>query len=286
MGPKTSLASPWSHADCVGVGSGSCTGQIVVDMESGSVFEYKLLWALLLSNGMGLLFQHLCSRLALVSGRNLAEENSAEYSQRSVRVFLWLTVELASIAADLGYVAPHVSPLVSPSIDATLTSRAVPSSQVCDGHGHGAHDPFRHQAALGRVDHGPRYLPGAGAAADRYPQRGDGGRRALRRRHHLLHRRAAHGAPRAGCLFARAMSAPATKRGARLTLVVLALLRRRRTGEAERRRRAGRPHAAAVAQQREVLVRHIPGAHSGGAGRATKGCGRRTPVQQAMQLCL
>ena len=77
--------------------------QIVVDMESGSVFEYKLLWALLLSYGMCLLFQLLCSRLALVSGRNLAEENSVEYADRATRVFLWLTVELASIAADLGY---------------------------------------------------------------------------------------------------------------------------------------------------------------------------------------
>mmetsp|Transcript_24207 Transcript_24207/g.76135 ORF Transcript_24207/g.76135 Transcript_24207/m.76135 type:complete len:543 (-) Transcript_24207:188-1816(-) len=78
-------------------------GQIVVDMESGSVFKYKMLWALLLANGMGLLFQHLCSRLAVVTGRNLAQENRLEYPTH-VRVFLWFSVEVASIAADLGYV--------------------------------------------------------------------------------------------------------------------------------------------------------------------------------------
>ncbi|KAK3248555.1 hypothetical protein CYMTET_41983 [Cymbomonas tetramitiformis] len=78
-------------------------GQIVVDMESGSVFQYRMLWALLFANGMGLMFQHLCSRLSIVTGRNMAVENRLEYP-RNLRLFLWFTVELASIAADLGYV--------------------------------------------------------------------------------------------------------------------------------------------------------------------------------------
>ncbi len=78
-------------------------GQITVDMESGSVFQYKLLWALLVSNLIGLLFQHVCTRLSITTGRNLAEENRLEYPWR-VRTFLWLSVELASIAADVGYV--------------------------------------------------------------------------------------------------------------------------------------------------------------------------------------
>eukprot|EP00239_Pterosperma_sp_CCMP1384_P007856 CAMPEP_0197854932 /NCGR_PEP_ID=MMETSP1438-20131217/25597_1 /TAXON_ID=1461541 /ORGANISM="Pterosperma sp., Strain CCMP1384" /LENGTH=580 /DNA_ID=CAMNT_0043469851 /DNA_START=191 /DNA_END=1933 /DNA_ORIENTATION=+ len=78
-------------------------GQIVVDMESGSVFQYRMLWALLAANGMGLLFQHLCSRLTVVTGRNMAIENRLEYP-KYMRIFLWFTVELASIAADLGYV--------------------------------------------------------------------------------------------------------------------------------------------------------------------------------------
>ena len=78
-------------------------GQITVDMESGSVFQYKLLWGLLVSNLMGLLFQHVCTRLSITTGRNLAEENRLEYPW-NVRMFLWLSVELASIAADIGYV--------------------------------------------------------------------------------------------------------------------------------------------------------------------------------------
>lgn len=52
---------------------------------------------------MGLLFQHLCSRLSIVTGRNLALENRLEYP-KYIRIFLWATVEIASIAADLGYV--------------------------------------------------------------------------------------------------------------------------------------------------------------------------------------
>ena len=78
-------------------------GQITVDMESGSVFQYKLLWALIVSNLMGLLFQHVCTRLSITTGRNLAEENRLEYPYK-VRLFLWFSVELASIAADVGYV--------------------------------------------------------------------------------------------------------------------------------------------------------------------------------------
>mmetsp|Transcript_20841 Transcript_20841/g.45666 ORF Transcript_20841/g.45666 Transcript_20841/m.45666 type:complete len:604 (-) Transcript_20841:202-2013(-) len=78
-------------------------GQIVVDMESGSTFQYRMLWVLFAANGMGLLFQHLCSRLSIVTGRNLAIENRLEYP-RNLRMFLWTTVEIASIAADLGYV--------------------------------------------------------------------------------------------------------------------------------------------------------------------------------------
>eukprot|EP00899_Mesostigma_viride_P018484 jgi/Mesvir1/26637/Mv20045-RA.1 len=78
-------------------------GQIVVDMESGSQFRYKPLWVLLIANGMGLLFQHMVSRLSIVTGRNLALECRLEYPS-FVRIVLWLCVELASIAADVGYV--------------------------------------------------------------------------------------------------------------------------------------------------------------------------------------
>jgi len=52
---------------------------------------------------MGLLFQHLCSRLSVVTGRNMALENRLEYPA-NLRLLIWVSVELASIAADLGYV--------------------------------------------------------------------------------------------------------------------------------------------------------------------------------------
>ena len=66
-------------------------GQIVVDMETGSAFQYRMLWAMLAANAMGLMFQHLCSRLAIVTGRNLAVECRLEYP-RAMRIFLWLSL--------------------------------------------------------------------------------------------------------------------------------------------------------------------------------------------------
>ena len=79
-------------------------GQMVVDMETGSAFQYRMLWVTLATNAAGCVFQHLSSRLTIVTGRDLATECRLEYPAASTRVFLCLTVELASIAADLGYV--------------------------------------------------------------------------------------------------------------------------------------------------------------------------------------
>src|SRR5713226_7584518 len=43
------------------------------DLKAGSVFEYRLLWVLLLSNLMAVLLQGLATRLGVVSGRDLAQ---------------------------------------------------------------------------------------------------------------------------------------------------------------------------------------------------------------------
>jgi hypothetical protein len=48
-------------------------------------------------SAMGLLFQHLCSRLSVVTGRNMALENRLEYP-KNLRILIWVSVELASIA--------------------------------------------------------------------------------------------------------------------------------------------------------------------------------------------
>lgn len=78
-------------------------GQLVVDMESGSCFRYKLLWALLAANLTGFILQALVARLTIVTGRSFAEECALEMAHPT-RLLVWLTVEVASIAADVGYV--------------------------------------------------------------------------------------------------------------------------------------------------------------------------------------
>lgn len=80
-------------------------GQIVVDMESGSVFQYKLLWALLAANLLGFAFQALVAKLTIVTGRSFAEECALEMQGAPLtKLLTWLSVELASVAADVGYV--------------------------------------------------------------------------------------------------------------------------------------------------------------------------------------
>jgi manganese transport protein len=78
-------------------------GNWATDLEGGARFGYRLLWVLLLSNGIALLLQNLSARLGIVSGLDLAAACRAQYS-RSWTVGLWLLAELAIVACDLAEV--------------------------------------------------------------------------------------------------------------------------------------------------------------------------------------
>ncbi|KAL9254907.1 Metal transporter Nramp4-like protein [Drosera capensis] len=75
-------------------------GNLTVDLQSGAVAGYSLLWLLLAATIMGILIQVLSARLGVVSGRNLAELCREEYP-RWARLVLWAMAEVALVGADI-----------------------------------------------------------------------------------------------------------------------------------------------------------------------------------------
>jgi manganese transport protein len=78
-------------------------GNWATDIAGGSQFGYMLLSVILLSNLMAIVLQALAARLGIATGMDLAQACRAHYSA-PVRIFLWLTCELAIIACDLAEV--------------------------------------------------------------------------------------------------------------------------------------------------------------------------------------
>lgn len=78
-------------------------GNWATDLQGGAEFGYKLLWVLVMSNGMAILLQTLCVRLGIASGRDLAQACRETYP-RTVNVSLWFLCEIAIIACDLAEV--------------------------------------------------------------------------------------------------------------------------------------------------------------------------------------
>lgn len=75
-------------------------GNWATDLAAGSGYGYSLLWVILLANLVAVLFQHLCARLALATGKDLAETCRERYPP-AVRRFLWVSAQLAIVAMDL-----------------------------------------------------------------------------------------------------------------------------------------------------------------------------------------
>ena len=75
-------------------------GNWATDLAGGSQFGYALLWVILLSNLMAILFQHLCVRLNVATGLDLAQACRARYSPL-VGKFLWFAAQLGIVAMDL-----------------------------------------------------------------------------------------------------------------------------------------------------------------------------------------
>lgn len=75
-------------------------GNWATDLAGGSEFGYTLLWVILLANLMAILFQHLCVRLQVATGQDLAQACRSYYSPATAW-FLWVSAQIGIIACDL-----------------------------------------------------------------------------------------------------------------------------------------------------------------------------------------
>ncbi|WPP02238.1 Nramp family divalent metal transporter [Pseudomonas sp. HR96] len=78
-------------------------GNWATAIEAGSRFGYSLLFVVVLASLAGMVLQNLCSRLGIVTGRDLAQLSAERYSPR-VAKGQWLLAELSITATDLAEV--------------------------------------------------------------------------------------------------------------------------------------------------------------------------------------
>jgi manganese transport protein len=78
-------------------------GNWATSLAGGSQFGYQLLFVALLSNVMAIVLQSLCARLAVGSGRDLAQACRDAFP-RPVAFGLWILAEIAIVATDLAEV--------------------------------------------------------------------------------------------------------------------------------------------------------------------------------------
>jgi manganese transport protein len=78
-------------------------GNWATDLAGGAKFGYALLCVVMASNLMAILLQHLCIKLGVVTGRDLAQACRDHYSKPTVWL-LWILCEVAIAACDLAEV--------------------------------------------------------------------------------------------------------------------------------------------------------------------------------------
>src|SRR6266705_26149 len=78
-------------------------GNWATDLAGGAKFGYALLFVVMLSNFMAILLQHLCIKLGVATGRDLAQACRDHYSTPTVWC-LWILCETAIAACDLAEV--------------------------------------------------------------------------------------------------------------------------------------------------------------------------------------
>src|SRR6188474_2239692 len=78
-------------------------GNWATDLAGGAQFGYTLLCVIMISNFMAILLQHLCIKLGVATGRDLAQACRDHYSKPTV-IFLWIVCEIAIAACDLAEV--------------------------------------------------------------------------------------------------------------------------------------------------------------------------------------
>src|SRR5262245_48834889 len=78
-------------------------GNWATDLAGGARFGYTLLAVIMISNLMAILLQHLCIKLGVATGRDLAQACRDHYP-RPIVWLLWILCEIGSAACDLAEV--------------------------------------------------------------------------------------------------------------------------------------------------------------------------------------
>src|SRR5436189_3916252 len=78
-------------------------GNWATDLAGGAKFGYSLLAVVMISNFMAILLQHLCIKLGVATGRDLAQACRDHYS-KPTSICLWILCEIAITACDLAEV--------------------------------------------------------------------------------------------------------------------------------------------------------------------------------------
>jgi manganese transport protein len=75
-------------------------GNFATNIQAGSTYGYQLLWVVLLSSVMAVMFQAMSAKLGIVTGRNLAELCREHFPPHLVRG-MWVCAEVAAVATDV-----------------------------------------------------------------------------------------------------------------------------------------------------------------------------------------
>ncbi len=101
-GRRSKIATTWLFTGPAVVASIAYIdpGNFATNIQAGAKYGYGLLWVVLLSNLIAMLFQALSAKLGIVTGRNLAELSLAKFP-RPVAFSMWIASEIAAMATDL-----------------------------------------------------------------------------------------------------------------------------------------------------------------------------------------
>src|ERR1700738_4198553 len=75
-------------------------GNFATNIRAGSTYGYELLWVVLLSSLVAMLFQAMSAKIGIVTGRSLAEL-CRNHFPRPLVIGMWIASEIAAMATDL-----------------------------------------------------------------------------------------------------------------------------------------------------------------------------------------
>ena len=104
-------------------------GNVATNLTGGARFGYALIWVIVLANVGAWLVQYLAAKLAIASGKSMAELLGSQIKKRWLRLLYWLQAEAMILATELaevvgGAIALHLLFDLNPIFGAMLIGAA------------------------------------------------------------------------------------------------------------------------------------------------------------------